>query len=430
MIRHLKARLNDVYYGWRMIAIGCAIRLLGGGFHLYGFTVFFLPITQELGLSRAATSLVFSLARIEGAIEGPFVGYLIDRFGPRPIIISAVTLSGLGYMALATVDSYYTLLAVYLGVISLAFSAGFMHSPMVLANSWFIRRRGLAMTLISSAISIGGTLITPLLALGVHTLGWRYAAFFAGAALIMVGVPLALPVRRSPESMGLRPDGASDEGEPKPAAGEPRPSFIQAREREANFTLREAMATSAFWLMVLATCGRVAAFNTITVHFVPLMVWKDVSETRAAAMLATMALVSFPMHLLLGWMADHVSKPKLMASSMLIGTAALFLLAYGRAEWCLWLFTILFTVVESVFPVGWATVGDFFGRKYFATIRGTMSAFYLWGAALGPVMAGAVYDRYQSYGPIMSILIALFLLAACFYALLKDPKRRRTVPRD
>lgn len=131
MTGKLTAQLNGLFYGWRMVAAGCAMRMLGGGFHLYGFTIFFLPITNELGLSRAATSLVFSLARAEGAIEGPLAGYVIDRYGPRPMMLAGIILSGLGYMLLATVHSYAAFLIVYLGVISLAFSAGFMHSPMV-----------------------------------------------------------------------------------------------------------------------------------------------------------------------------------------------------------------------------------------------------------------------------------------------------------
>ena len=425
MIRSTLNKLASLYYGWRMVAVGCAIRLLGGGLHLYGFTVFFLPITQELGLSRAATSLVFSLARAEGAIEGPLGGYLIDRFGPRPLIITAMLASGIGYMLLSTVHNYYAFLAVYLGVITLAFSAGFMHSPMVLANSWFIRRRAMAMTLISSAIGLGGSLITPLLAFVVYTWGWRTGALLAGVGIILVGIPLALPVRRSPESMGLLPDGDS----PGVAAGaHPATSSGTAAQKnsrpEARFTIWEAMKTLAFWMLVAATIARVTAYNAVTVHFIPLMVWKGVSEQRAAALLATMALTSFPCHLLLGWLADFLNKPRLMAVSMLIGTGSLFLLSYGEAEWSLWLFAILFTFVEAIFPVGWATVGDFFGRPYFATIRGTMSFFYLWGAGLGPVAAGAIYDRYQSYAPMMSILIGLFFLAACLYGLLRPPPPR------
>jgi sugar phosphate permease len=421
MIEKFTARLNGLFYGWRMVAVGCGIRMLGGGFHLYGFTVFFLPITQELGLSRAATSLVFSLARAEGAIEGPLAGYLIDRLGPRPMILAGVILSGIGYMLLATIESYYGFLVVYLGVISLSFSAGFMHSPMVLANTWFIRRRALAMTLVSSAIGIGGTLITPLLAFSVHTWGWRWGAFLSGIGLILVGVPVALFVKRSPESLGMLPDGAAPSAA-QPDSKAPGTKDSPSQSREADFTLKQAMRTSAFWMIVLATTTRVAVFNAITVHFIPIMVWRGVSEQRAAALLAAMALMSLPSHLLVGWLADQVSKPRLMGLCMTIGAASIFFLAYGDGEWALWVFTLLFTFMEAIFPVGWATVGDFFGRKSFATIRGTMSFFYLWGPALGPVIAGAVFDQYQSYNPLMSGFIALSLVSGALYFTLARPK--------
>ena len=421
IFQRLSNQARGAFYGWRMVAAGSAMRMLGGGFHLYGFTIFFLPITNELGLSRAATSLVFSLARAEGAVEGPLAGYVIDRYGPRPMMIAGVLMSGLGYMLLATVHSYTAFLTVYLGVISLAFSAGFMHSPMVLANSWFIRRRAMAMTLISSAIGIGGTLITPLLAFTVQTWGWRYGAFIAGVSLIVAGIPIALYVKRSPETMGLVPDGVSLSSEAK---GETPnyPSAISERRHEPDFTLKQALKTAAFWKLILATTTRVGVFNSITVHFVPIMVWRGASEVRAAAMLATMALMSLPSHLFVGWIADRVHKPTLMAICMLIGAGAVAILAYGENEWSLWVFTLLFTFVEALFPVSWATVGDFFGRKHFATIRGSMSFFYLWGPALGPVITGFVYDRHQSYAPLMSAYIAISLIAALLYATLRPPK--------
>jgi sugar phosphate permease len=425
MIDNFTKGLRGMFYGWWMVALGCSIRMLGGGFHLYGFTIFFLPITQELGLSRAATSAVFSLARAEGAIEGPLAGYLIDRFGPRPMMLAGVILSGIGYMLLAGVESYTGLLAVYLGVISLSFSAGFMHSPMVLANSWFIRRRAFAMTLISSSIGIGGTLITPLLAFSVQTWGWRWGAFLAGVGLIVVGVPISLFARRSPESMGLEPDGGpvpSDSSEVHSARG--------GSGAVAEFTLREAMRTTSFWMLVLATTTRVGVFNAITVHFVPIMVWKGATEQQAAAMLAVMALMSLPAHLFVGWIADRVPKPPLMAVCMVIGAVAVGFLAYGEASWSPWAFTLLVTFVEAIFPVSWATVGDFFGRKSFATIRGTMSFFYLWGPALGPIITGAVYDRHQSYAPLMAAYIATFLIAAVLYALLRAPTPRHRSPHD
>ena len=85
----VRKKVSNIYYGWRMIGLVSALRVLGGGLHQYGLTVFFLPVTQDLGLTRAATWLAFSLARAEGSLAAPIVGYFIDRFGPKPIMLTA-----------------------------------------------------------------------------------------------------------------------------------------------------------------------------------------------------------------------------------------------------------------------------------------------------------------------------------------------------
>ncbi len=102
MINHL----TGLFYGWRMVAASAAVRVLGAGLHSYGFTVFFLPLSQELNLSRTATSFAFSLSRAEGAIEGPIVGHLLDRYGPRPIMIAGGGNDGRRLLLLSQVESY------------------------------------------------------------------------------------------------------------------------------------------------------------------------------------------------------------------------------------------------------------------------------------------------------------------------------------
>src|SRR4029079_430087 len=124
---------SRIFYGWHMVGLVAAIRIVGGGLHQFGFTVFFLPISQDLGISRAATSLAFSLSRAQGAIEAPLVGYLIDRYGPRPIIVTAVFLAGIGYILLSWVNSYASFLTVYVVVIFLAFVAWLVDETLVVA---------------------------------------------------------------------------------------------------------------------------------------------------------------------------------------------------------------------------------------------------------------------------------------------------------
>jgi MFS family permease len=416
--------LSRIFYGWRMVGLVSAIRIVGGGLHQFGFTVFFLPISQDLGLSRAATSLAFSLSRAQGAIEAPLVGYLIDRYGPRPILVTAVFLAGVGYILLSWVNSYTSFMIVYLGVICLAFVAGFIHSPMVVANSWFIRQRARAMTVVSAAVPIGGALISPLLAIGVTSIGWRWAAFASGCIFLLVCLPLSFQLKRSPESMGLLPDGdvaPADKGAISSAD-------TTNKKAHADLTSRQAMKTWVFWVLVVSMTARVTCYSAATVHFVPLMVWKGLSEGSAASLLGAFAFANLVAHFVLGWIADRVNKPKLLAACQLLPALSVPPLLWDLGYWQLWFFTIVFTLLDASFPIVWATVGDFFGRRHFATVRGSMSFFYMWGSFAGPVLAGAIYDRTESYRTVLWIWFSLLSFATLLILFLIRPWTKRMKP--
>jgi MFS family permease len=371
-------------------------------------------LSQDLGLSRTATSFAFSLARAEGAIEGPIVGHVLDRYGPRPVMLTAVLLMGVGYLLLATVDSYAMFLVVYLGVISLAHSGGFMHAPMVLTNSWFIRKRARAITINSASFSLGGVVIAPMLSAIVLSWGWRWGAAFAGVMFLLIGVPLSLTIRRSPESMGLLPDGDDPSASMAVQKNEPQ----RHARAEVDVTTGEAFRSFTFWTLVLGNAVRNMSYHAIATHFVPLMVWKGMSQPQAALLLSSFAFLGMTSTLLLGWFADRVNKPRLVAGILFIAAGGMLLPVFGSSMWLLLLFTLLFTAVESTYAIGWAVVGDFFGRKHFAKIRGYMSFFYMWGGVAGPVIAGAIYDRWQTYEPMLWALVLLFALSGAIFGML------------
>jgi len=290
-IESLLDKLTGLFYGWRMVAVASALRVLGSGLHSFGFTVFFLPLSKDLGLSRTATSFAFSLARAEGAFEGPIVGHLLARYGARPIMLAAVFLMGIGYLMLSTVNTYTTFLIIYLGVISLTHSGGFMHAPMVLVSTWFIRKRARAITINSAAFSLGGVLIAPLLSVVVNSWGWRWGAVIAGISFLLVGMPLCLTIRRSPESMGLLPDG-----EIRPSLHGGKTVSNESRQAEVNVTVGQAMRSFAFWSLVIAAAIRNASYHAISTHFIPLMVWKGMSQQQAGFMLGLFAFFRFRLH--------------------------------------------------------------------------------------------------------------------------------------
>jgi sugar phosphate permease len=278
---------------------------------------------------------------------------------------------------------------------------------------------------VSAAVPVGGALISPLLALGVASIGWRWAAFASGCMFLLVCLPLSFQLKGSPESMGLLPDGAA-----APAESEANsPTDTAANKIEsADLTSRQAMKTWVFWLLVLSMTARVTCYSTATVHFVPLMVWKGISEGAAASLLGAFAFVNLLAHFVLGWIADRVNKPKLLAACHFLPALSLPALLLDTGYWPLWLFTITFTFLDASFPIIWATVGDFFGRRNFATIRGMMSFFYMWGSFAGPIMAGAIYDRTQSYLIVLWILLALLTLATFLVLLLIRPWLKRMTP--
>lgn len=416
-------RLSKLYYGWRMVGLLSLIRTLGGGVHGFGFTVFFLPVSAELGINRAATSFAFSLARAEGAIEGPLAGWLIDRFGAKPVILIATLLCGAGYILLAAIDGYAGFVAVYVGVVSLAFIPGFVHAPAVLITRWFTRYRARALTCLSAAMPIGGVLITPLLALAIHAWGWRTAAALTGCLFLAVGAPLTLGIRPSPESMGLPPDG---DIAPTPAAGRdatPGRSAPESRP-EPDYTVRGAMRTPVFWLFVLWMTARSAAYTIVIVHFVPLMVWKGMTPQGAAFLLSGFAFMNIVAHFVLGWIADQTNKMRLVTRCMMLSFIAVLPLMWSDALWSSWLFAALFSVLDASIPVVWAAVSDFFGRRRFGAIRGNMSFFYMWGSFAGPTVAGAIYDWYGSYAGVLWLLLGLVAVSGAATSLLAGPWSR------
>jgi sugar phosphate permease len=312
------------------------------------------------------------------------------------------------------VNSYATFLIVYLGVISLVFTAGFVHAPTVVANSWFIGLRARAMTVVSAAVPVGGAIITPLLAIAVRNFGWRWAAVGAGILFIGAGIPLSLGIKRSPESMGMEPDGA-------PLGSQSGGDGSTKRGHEPEVTARQAFRSPIFWNLIFSMFARSAAFTTVTTHFIPMMVWKGMSETNASVLLAGFALFNLPIHFLLGWIADFVNKLTLVTICLFLGVIAVLPMLWSNSLWALWFFTALYCVLDASIPVFWAAVGDFFGRKSFGTIRGNMNLFYTWGAILGPTLAGAVYDQTHSYALVFTGLAISLIISTALTALLIKP---------
>ena len=166
---------------------------------------------------------------------------------------------------------------------------------------------------------------------------------------------------------------------------------------------------------------RTGTLGTLIVHFVPMMVWKGHSEQTAAVMLGMMAFLSIPTRIGLGYLGDSWSRTKILSGGMALGALCLILLQNANSLLILWVFISIFSFVEGLSALNWALVGDFFGRKRFATLRGILSLVYSWGMILMPVIAGTIYDRTDSYNIVIWIFMAMYVVGAIIFLIIRKP---------
>jgi sugar phosphate permease len=416
LFHRVRSAGSRVYYGWWILLLGSLIQGIGGGVMYHSFTVFFLPLKRDLGASSAAISLLYGSARLEGGIDGTLYGYLIDRFGSRKMIMIGASLAGIGLILLSTVHSFLSFFLIYVFVVMVGSNAGFYHPVSTAVNKWFIRHRGLGFSVITASGAIGGMIMAPLLSYIMLTHGWRSGAICAGLMILAIALPAALPMKRSPEALGLYPDGRPPQGA-KPESLSP----LCPVTTEINFTVREALKTSPFWLLMTGISLRLLVTVALNTHFVPILVWRGMGEAASAYLVSLYALISIPMTLAFGWMGDRWDKARLCSAGIIPTLAAMLGMFFFKGSAALYLFPIAFAVTMGTSSLNWALIGDFFGRNTYATLRGIMGVGYGVATFFSPIFAGLIFDRTESYDLVLLTFSVISAVAAALFALLRRP---------
>ncbi|PKB78372.1 MAG: hypothetical protein BZY88_18920 [SAR202 cluster bacterium Io17-Chloro-G9] len=439
----LRIRPSNIFYGWWIVAISTVTDALKHGTFNRGISFYVLPVSRDLGVGVAAISFAEMLGRLEGGILGPPTGYLTDRIGPRAMLAFGGLASGLGFILLSFTHSYIYFVLIFVGLMSVGFRSGYNNATVPALNQWFNRRRALAMSVASTGNGIGGLVLAPVVGVLVLTLGWQNAAIVSGIIILAVVVPLSIMVRRSPESMGLLPDGAPARSEPPPSTAsliqtsdaKPDPTSTMASARrpwsDADFTAKEAMRTASYWLLVLAVGLRNTVHSGMSFLLVPVMVWflegggrsEASSQAIAVPLVGVFSLGTIVFNPLVGWAGDNWSKQRLSAVAMVAGALALSIIVdRDGALWRLAVFTFLLAFSETANPLAWAIMGDFFGRRSFATLRGWQHLPDQLMSMSTPVWMGLVVDNTGSYKWALIPLIVIYVLSAFFHWIIPRPK--------
>jgi len=407
-----------LFAGWLVTAGAFLLTALTCG-AFYSFGVFFIPVATEFGWSRGVTSGVVFFMAITYAATVPFTGWLADRFGFRPVMALTIAVLGLGYVLGRQVETLWQMY-LFVGLLPGLGAGASVALPLSMVSRWFVRRQGLALGIAAAGIGVGG-MVVPLLASHlVAWLGWRQTFYYLGLFFWITCLPVVAFFMRDPDPVAVR----SHEG-----------MLTTSKDQGGNiapvtaFSLLEAIATGPFWLLFLVfLLGNINLGLSMT-HLVPYAQDRGLSPVAAAGLLSTMGFFSTVGRLIAGTIADRVgAKPVLYVGLLLQGILMLWLL---RAEtaWMLYLFAVLVSLSYAgnivLIPKLCASI---FGVASMGAIFGGISVADGLGFAIGPLMAGLIFDASGNYR--LSFLLAAtgISIGVLLLLLLQEiPAQRRSV---
>lgn len=409
------AVLNIRFRGWIIVGLMLGPRAGGTGTYILGSTLFVIPLENDLGLSRSTSALLFASGSMVAGLAAPLSGALMDRYGPRKVLLASVILSAIGYVLFAMAANVLMVFIVFVGIISPVILNVAFNASAAFINNWFHRYKGLAMSVLQVGSGVGAIIIIPTIAFVMDSWEWRAAAIASALFVLALGLPAAWFSRDTPEEMGLLPDGEPD------SKGRSAPTVIEP-------TAKEAFKTPGFWFMVGAVMAFGGAQAATQIHFVPIMVWKGIDEVQGALVLTVMAFVSTPAVLLMGALSDRFGRLTVAGGTSMLVAVGVVLLNLSEPTWSIWAAALIMAPNFGMYPLIWAALGHAFGRKAFSTIRGTVMALQV-GLTMGlPILGGVLFDRTGSYGSVLWIIASLWLVSATLLFLAPGHTYVRTTP--
>ncbi len=405
---------RKIFYGWWIVLATNIICMLGFGTWLYSFGVFFKPMMDEFGWTRAMTAGAASLRSTQGGIAGPIVGWAVDKWGSRRVIIFGGLISGSGFALMALVNSLLMFYLIYGLLLSIGMSFMLYLPAFTVIAKWFNRGISRAMAVLAVGAGLGGLIFAPLSAFLIKLAGWRMAFFLIGILVWIVVIPLALLIREKPEDMGLRPDGISPDKKPlKPIHPYETSNAIKKDEASSHdYTLKQALASSTFWLLTGAFFCQSLAHSVVFVHGVPHLTDIGISVEKAAFSIGLLTLVSVVGRLIFGYLGDFLDKRFLFSVSYALMGTGIIVLLYAKTMPMVYLFILIFGVgFGGNVPLMPSIQAEYFGRTAMGKIQGSMTPLIMIAGAGGPIMAGYFFDHLGSYS-ISFLIISIAPFAA------------------
>jgi nitrate/nitrite transporter NarK len=377
-----------------------------------------IPLTTEFGWTRTQLTLAFSMRSIEGGLEGPIGGMLIDKYGERKITIISTIIACVGLIAVLFVKTIWQFVFVWGFIVSLGFNLGLYDTVNSAVAKWFHKDRSRAIGIVTIGGGLGAPVIVPVMTYIIENYSWRVALMFVIASTALIAIPLAYFFMKDhpPEHYGMLPDG--DHLKKK----------VDDKEEEKidygyDFTPKEALKTKSFWMMLIAFMLNGGTLAMITIHQMAFHQSLGIDALTAAGILGFMATISLGGRFLTVTLGSRYTERQYIMLGYALRTIGLVIFIYARTIPVIMLFALFYGVGYGItIPSQTSLRANYFGRKAYATITGYSTLFGAITNVAYPLFAAWIYDTTGSYIQAFWIVTALQAFAIVFMYLAKKPE--------
>lgn len=426
-LRARLARRLPFYYGWVILA-AASVSSFGARpvMSVATLSVFVVPMTDQFGWSRGLFSGAVSLGALFGLIVSPFAGRLVDRYGSGVMLSASSAVVGFCAIGLSLISPVWSFYALYVPGRAV-FSSPLELGTSTAVSNWFIRRRAMTLAYLGVIQGIGLTIFPIIAQVLINGWGWRTAWLAMGIFTLASGVvPVLLLMARRPEDMGLEPDPDTS-GQALHGGGAPNRENLTEEQRshswhtESNYTVRQALATRAFWILALFSVFGFVLQAGVSLHQVPHYIEQGVPTHLAALTASTFAFGQVPGVFFWSALARRIPLRILLAATA--GTMAVGAIGTGMSG-------SLYGGIPMGFLLGFGVGGlhlilrltwaDYYGRLHLGSIRGLTLPAQIGGQAMGPIIAGFMFDATGGYETPF-ILFGIVVAAAAVMVLAATP---------